>query len=329
MLGKIAIILALLSSSLSPTLAHTNDIEKVQHWLSLPNEKIDFAKIKIDIDKLADPSLDADKTLKSMDTMVAEVSSLFRPDAKSMEKYLALKKYLYEKGPWNNNHAFQYDFDDPMGYKISNKILANYLKSRKGNCVSMPILFLALGQKLGLDLSLSTAPAHVLVKFTESETGRTFNVEATSGGGLARDEWYRQQMPMTDEAVAKGIYLQKLSNKESAAVIATLLAEHYYAQNQFDKAIKVFKIVLEAYPKSIYSILKTGSAYYQILNRDFFQKYKHLNQMPPPIRERFEYYRGQNRYFFSKADSLGWQEPPKTRKDQYLNRTKNAAKGAY
>ncbi len=304
-----------------------SEIAKVREWLSLPKEKIDFAQIKVGIDKMVDPAVDTEATLKTLDRMVAAVYSLFRPNASSMEKYLALKKYLYEKGPWNNNQAFQYDFDDPMGYKISNKILANYIKSQKGNCVSMPILFLVLGQKIGLDLSLSTAPSHVLVKFTETETGRTFNVEATSGGGFTRDEWYKKQMPMTDEAIANGIYLQKLSKRESAAEIVMLIAESYYEKSDYEKAIEIMDVILKAYPKSVYAVLKTGGAYYKLLERYFFRKYRYIKDIPPTERAYFKHLRQQNQYYYAKAESLGWREPPRSRKDQYLDKVKNAANG--
>jgi hypothetical protein len=67
----------------------------------------------------------------------------------SEQRVLAIKKYLYEACSWNDFKPYQYDFGDPISTKISNKLLPTYLKTRKGNYVNMPLLFVILGQKLG------------------------------------------------------------------------------------------------------------------------------------------------------------------------------------
>ena len=55
----------------------------------------------------------------------------------------ALKRYIYEPGEWNNFQPYQYDMDDPLGTKLSNKLLSHYLAAKKGNCVTMPFLFIS------------------------------------------------------------------------------------------------------------------------------------------------------------------------------------------
>jgi len=65
-------------------------------------------------------------------------------------------------------------------------LLQRYLTTRRGNCITMPILFLALGQRLGLTMTLAEAPLHVFVKYTDDD-GAVWNLEATSGGGVTRD----------------------------------------------------------------------------------------------------------------------------------------------
>jgi hypothetical protein len=80
----------------------------------------------------------------------------------------------------------------------------------------------------GLIPTYSTAPTHVLVKYTDSKTEQTYNLETTSGANFSRDMWYQQTMHITDEALANRIYLQKLSKQETVAVMATVLAENYF-----------------------------------------------------------------------------------------------------
>lgn len=63
----------------------------------------------------------------------------------------------------------------------------------------MPTLFMIVGRGIGLHLTLTDAPLHVLVRYTHPGLP-TLNVEATSGGGFARDLWYRQQLSTSDKA---------------------------------------------------------------------------------------------------------------------------------
>ncbi|MGD0728392.1 MAG: hypothetical protein ABSB63_23020 [Spirochaetia bacterium] len=53
----------------------------------------------------------------------------------------------------------------------------------RGNAVSMNILFMVLGNRMGLKMALAEAPLQSFVKFTDSE-GREWNLEARSGGAL-------------------------------------------------------------------------------------------------------------------------------------------------
>lgn len=219
---------------------------------------------------------------------------------------LAIKKYLYEPGVWNNFQVYHYDFDDPLGAKIANKLIPNYLFSKKGNCVSMPILFIILGQKIEIKVTASEAPLHVFVKYTDDATGTTYNLETTSGANPARDEWYQQEMPMTNEAIANGIYLKALTKKEAVVVMATVL--------------------LEFFPKNITAILWKGGAYAKLLDRDFLQKYRTLREIPVNQRSRFQYLADNNQLWFDKAESLGWRKPSQEDEKNYLRAVNKADK---
>lgn len=238
----------------------------------------------------------------------------------SMVKMSAIKRYLYKKGPWNNYQSYQYDFADPMGSNIFNETLSQYIASKKGNCVSMPLLFIILGDKMGLDLTASVAPLHVLAKFTESETGRTYNIEATSGGDFSRDKWYQEQMGITDRAIENGIYLKKLTKKETAALIVLSLGEYHFQQEKYNEAIDIYQLVLDYYPKSVQAMLKMGGSYYRLLDKHFLKKYKKVSQIPIEKRSLLKFYFNRNHHFFKLAESLGWQEPPKKDDEKYLKR---------
>ncbi|MGR8953450.1 MAG: transglutaminase family protein [Gammaproteobacteria bacterium] len=294
------------------------EAQRIKALLDQPEESIDFAQAKLVIDKIVDPAIDVEAGLAQIDAAVKTVQSLLPVGASSQDRLLALKKYLYEAGAWNDYRAFQYDFADPKGTKISNKLLTTYLNTRKGNCVSMPLLFIILGQRLGLDVTASTAPLHVLVKYTDSDTGQTYNLETTSGANPARDVWYQQGMHITDQALANKIYLQKLSKRETVAVMATVLAEHYHHTQEYEKAMMISDVVLKYYKNDVGAMLMKGSLFYRLLAKHFISKYPAPYLIPPPERPYFAFLDDNNRYWFEKAEALGWREPSREDEQNYL-----------
>jgi regulator of sirC expression with transglutaminase-like and TPR domain len=281
--------------------------------------EIDLAKAKLAIDKLIDPSIDVDAGLKKIDAMVAEIKKMPGFGTSSTASMLALKRYIYEPGEWNNFQPYQYDLDDPLGTKLSNKMLLRYLESKKGNCVTMPFLFVILGQRLGIDVTAATAPLHVLVKFKD-ETGASYNLETTSGANPARDVWYREQMPMTDESIAKGVYLRPLTKKETVAIMVNTLAEHYFEQGEFEKAITISNLTLEYYPRDVEAMVRKGSAYYRLLGKYYLEKYRSPSQIPNRARGHFEYLSRNNIQLFAKAEALGWRQPSKEDDEKYMQK---------
>ncbi len=329
LLIKLMFISFVVSSNTGVTI-HTQDfrqtiVNQLQQYYVTPDSQLDYAKIKVNLDKLIDPSIDVNGTLNKLDNMVATIQSMLSPNATSAEKVFAIKKYLYEKGSWNQYRAYQYDFNDPLGIKISNKLLSNYLITRKGNCITMPFLFIILADNLGINVTASTAPLHVFVKYTD-EQGKTFNLETTSGANVTRDAWYQEQMSITDKGMISGIYLATLTKKETLAVMTMTLAEYYLDQKQFETVIEITGLMLKHYPKYVYAMLKAGSSFYRILQRDYIQKYPNPKDIPANQQQHFKYLSGNNRGLFAHAESLGWQEPLKNADQKYLDVIKNTSK---
>ena len=294
------------------------EAQYIKTLLKQPESSIDFTQIKLSIDKLVDPSIDVESNLKKIDSIVMTIKSMLPANATSMDKMLTIKKYLYEAGIWNNYQPYQYDFNDPKGTLVKNKLLSTYLVTKKGNCVSMPLLFIVLGQRLGIDVTASTAPTHVLVKYTDSKTGQTYNLETTSGANFSRDVWYQQSMHITNEALANQVYLQKLSKQETVAVMAMILAESYLDNQDYEKAMMISDVVLKSYKNAVDVMLMKGALFYRLLDKNYIKKYPTPNLIPIPERPYFEFLAINNRYWFEKAEALGWREPTQEDEQEYL-----------
>lgn len=302
------------------------EAQQLKTIIEQQEESIDFARVKLTIDKMIDPSIDVEANLQKIDAIVKTINTLLLANATSMDKMLAIKKYLYEAGAWNDFKPYQYDFNNPKGTLIRNKLLPNYLASKQGNCVSMPLLFIVLGQRLGIDVTASTAPNHVFVKFTDEITNTTYNLETTSGADFNRDIWIQQVNHVTDDAIRNKIYLQKLSKQETVVVIATVLAESYFKKQEYDKSIMVSDLLLQHYKKDVGNMLRIGSAYFHLEKINFMDKYPTPNLIPANERAYFQYLLNNSEYWFTKAEVLGWRQPTKEDEENYLKIVKEAGK---
>jgi regulator of sirC expression with transglutaminase-like and TPR domain len=162
-------------------------VRSIAAVLFAPEEELDYAKSKVALDLLIDPSMDAAWTLRELDRLARCAAALAGKGASDAERVQAVRTVIYRSGRWIGNRCFDYDHE---GYKDPRVgLLAHYLSTRRGNCVSMPILFLILGDKLGIDVSLAMAAGHLFIRW-RSGKGEVVNLETTSGANPSRDAWY-------------------------------------------------------------------------------------------------------------------------------------------
>lgn len=106
-----------------------------------------------------------------------------------------------------------YDARDPR-----NHFLHGVLSGHGGTCVTMPVLYVAIGRRLGYPLHLVRAKEHIFVRWEGG--GDRFNIEATSPGFVPRDDEYylRRPRPLTRVDLGTGCYLHNLSRREEIAL---------------------------------------------------------------------------------------------------------------
>ena len=285
------------------TLADIRD--DVRELFTRDMDMLDFARVKIEVDRMIDPSIDVEAQLAQIDQMVATIHTMLPPNATSWDKVETIRRYIYQAGAWNDGRAFSYDHDDPYGLDVQNKLLSDYIQDRRGNCITMPFLFIILSQRLGLDVTPTMAPLHVFVKFTDDQ-GETHNLEATSGAGRARDQHYRDLLPITDAAVSNGVFPTPLDAEQSVAVIAAVVVEELIAETRYHDAMAVADILIEHYPMFAYIMVKKATASYHLLRTEFHDKYPTAAEVPEDQRPYLAYLQRVNQGMFDRAESSGW-----------------------
>lgn len=91
-----------------------------------------------------------------------------------------------------------------------------------GTCSSLPVLYAAVGRRLGYPLKLVTTKAHLFLRWEDDK--ERFNMEATGKGMNRYDDAHFKQwpFPVTEAEIVREHYLKSLSPAEELAVFLSL-----------------------------------------------------------------------------------------------------------
>ena len=258
-------------------------------------------------------TVDIKSNLKKLDDMSEEFKRMLAGRESDMDKFLAVKMFLYEAGEWNDYQPFSYDLDDPLGKQLKNQLLTTYLETRKGNCVSMPTLFLALTERVDSDVKLVgvKAPLHLFCRFKDRQTGDVWNVETTNGGNPARNHWYVERFSIEQKAIDNKLYLVDLSKKEYIAELIGTLISKERKSGRFEKALRYAELSLKLSPNSDVGLVQKGALLAEIGNEKLEKNT--LND------EDKTYYKTESEKYINKVAALGWKPETKESREKYLN----------
>jgi hypothetical protein len=121
---------------------------------------------------------------------------------------------------------------------------------RTGTCSSMPVLYIAIGRRLGYPLKLVTTKSHLFIRWEGN--GERFNLEAT-GKGMNRydDEHYKQwPFPVSEEEIKADGYLKSLTPDEELAVFLSIRGHCLMAVGRPSEAAKNYTDAARLAPES-------------------------------------------------------------------------------
>ena len=128
------------------------------------------------------------------------------------------------------------------------------LEGYGGTCSSMPVLYAAIGRRLGYPLKLVQAEDHWFVRWDDPSTGVSFNIEATSPGlNCYPDEHYLTWPKKPDPGhVKKGWLLRSLTPREELAAFYQLRAQCFLDWGNYTYALELAGYASGLVPRSPY-----------------------------------------------------------------------------
>jgi tetratricopeptide (TPR) repeat protein len=298
----------------------------IRDIINVPEEQVDIGLWSLVIAREFDSTIDVVKYLNRLEQMKAEIWRMAAGQNTDMAKFIMTRMFLYEPGIWNNNRPFTYDLDDPMGDNLENQLISSYLETRKGNCVSMPTLFLALIERVdpNLDIVGVRAPSHLFCRFHDRQTGETWNVETTCSANPADDSLYIARLDIPKVSIERGAYLRDLGKKEYVAELLHSLISKYRRAGDYQEALKYAELLLRLNPNSISGLVHKGA----ILSWMSYRMAENAGAgriiVTPQEKTKLRVWRRESVRCMERARSLGWRPESPQQRREYLEMVERA-----
>ena len=196
--------------------------------------KIDLAEAALLCAQDTYPQLDIRSELDSLEALAAKLRNRLPADFSVTHRLVALNNYLFRELGFSGNMDEYYD--------PRNSFLNDVLARKTGIPITLSILYLEIGQRLGLKLKGVSFPGHFLVKVRV--TGGELVLDPYAGGRSLSEEELRERLAQfTDKDTAQELpledFLEPASPRQILARLLRNLKAIYLDAKDFDKALGV------------------------------------------------------------------------------------------
>lgn len=206
---------------------------------------------------------EGEKNYSEFERTIKQTGDFLREKMKELdldqESNLAKNYLLYQffadtleiKSKGLKHFPFSYDFEDYWGKKDWSKMLVHkLLLTGKGQCSSLPKLYLILAEEIAAEAHLALSPNHSYIKFPDDE-GRWHNIELTNNM-LSTDAFILNSGYVKSEAIQNKIFMHPLNDKELLSNHFDQLALGYIRKYGYDEFVsEVLETAIELNPKNI------------------------------------------------------------------------------
>jgi len=224
--------------------------------LRSPESKLDVGIAALTLAKEVYPDLHIPYYSKKIDLLASQAQQVIarqgRNDPDSVIR--ALNTFFYKI------HGMYYDPSVEAWEKRENYFLVKLLDTKEGTCANMPVLYMAVAQRLGYPVYSVAIPEHQFLRYV-SPTLKEANIEATGGGGFIPDARYIRESRVGEIGLKESDYLKTLSNREWLAHLVESTAVTISKQGKLDKAIYLLEKSVAINPKCAGCYHNLGASY--------------------------------------------------------------------
>ena len=210
--------------------------------LDQPEPDIDLGRAALLLARTEYPDLDLETEIGRLDRLAAQSAPLVKSEADPAARVGALRHFLAGICGFHGNED---DYYDPK-----NSFLNHVLERRTGIPITLSVVYMEIGRRLGVPLSGVGLPGHFLVKYAES--GNAFFLDPFHGGRTVTPQGCRELVAQMyqGEIRFQDVFLAPVDKKYIVIRMLNNLRRIYLGQRQLRKALAVVEMILAIQPAS-------------------------------------------------------------------------------
>jgi len=233
---------------------------QLEHFAELVSrDQFNLAEASLLLAQDAYPRVDVPDYLTRLDEIARAIKRRLASDAFAEQKVIALNFYLFNEMRFSGNIE---DYYDPR-----NSYLNEVMERRVGIPITLAILYLEVGRRLGLNLKGVSFPGHFLVKLTVKR-GQLV-LDPFTGGEAQSESDLRQRLAQVlpggqADKVPLDRFLETATPREIIARVLRNLKNIYMKTARLENALAVMHRMLLVVPESAEELRDRGLLYQQL-----------------------------------------------------------------
>ncbi|MGD8498492.1 MAG: SirB1 family protein [Chromatiales bacterium] len=218
----------------------TPGIQRIRKTVGVPDTDLDLLDAALVIAASEYPAINVDSYHQRLDEWASELRARIETDASAEDRLRALNAFLFQELGFSGNTD---DYYDPR-----NSYLNEVLDRKLGVPITLSMIYMALGQRIGLPLEGVSFPGHFLVKLPVDGGAVVLD---PFNGGISLDEHDLCDLleRMFDTEVSEVAPLLTTASKTDILIrmLRNLKGIHQQG-DEYDKALRVVNMIIAIDP---------------------------------------------------------------------------------
>jgi len=232
--------------------------------VSREDERIELARACLQIAEDAYPGLDVDGYVGELERFAKRLRARFAPETLVEDRIIALNEFLFDDLGFGGNID---DYYDPR-----NSYLNEVIDRRTGIPITLCVLYMEIGRRIGLPFEGVSFPGHFLVRLPLR--GGTLVLDPFSGGVPQPEAELRERLKRVIPREALGgvpiaelpldQFLEPASNRQILARLLRNLKGVYREKDQPERLLAVLNRMIVVAPESAAELRDRGLVYQRL-----------------------------------------------------------------
>ena len=240
------------------------EMDRFAELVARQGDQVELARACLQIAEDAYPGLDVDGYVGEIDRFANRLRARFAPQAVAEDRVIALNEFMFDDLGFGGNTD---DYYDPR-----NSYLNEVIDRRTGIPITLSVLYMEIGRRIGLPFEGVSFPGHFLVRLPLR--GGTLVLDPFSGGVPQSESELRERLKrVIPREAAGGIpvaklpldeFLEPASNRQILARVLRNLKMVYREKDQPQRLLEVLNRMIVVTPDSAAELRDRGFVYQRL-----------------------------------------------------------------